>query len=102
MKSLSRAVIASFLICIAYTVTALIFTVKGYEISDTLTQYFFLTFGIEFAATASIKIAKTVIKSKETQERIDRLKENNLPVEKADLKDSDNDYDYDGGNTYYG
>ena len=102
MKSLSRAVIASFLICIFFTITHVILTVKGYEISDTLTQYFFLTFGIEFAATASIKIAKTVIKSKETQEKIDRLKENGLPVEKADLKDSDNDYDYDGGNTFYG
>ena len=102
MKSLSRAVIASFLICIAYTITALIFTVKGYEISDTLTQYFFLTFGVEFAATASIKIAKTVIKSKEKDEQIDRLKENNLPVDKADLKDSDDDFDYTNGGSYYG
>lgn len=101
MKSLSKAVIASFLICIAYTITALIFTVKGYEISETLTQYFFLTFGIEFAATASIKIAKTVIKSKETDERIEKLKQNNLPVEKADLKNSaDNDYDYSDGGVY--
>lgn len=101
MKSLSKAVIASFLICIAYTVTALVMTVKGYELSDTLTQYFFLTFGIEFAATASIKIAKTIIKSKETDERIDKLKQNNLPVEKADLKDStDNDYDYTDGGVY--
>lgn len=101
MKSLSRAVIASFLICIAYTITALIFTVKGYEISETLTQYFFLTFGIEFAATASIKIAKTIIKSKETDERIDKLKQNNLTVEKSDLKDeTETDYDYDGGNIY--
>ena len=101
MKSLSKAVIASFLICIAYTITALIFTVKGYEISETLTQYFFLTFGIEFAATASIKIAKTIIKSKETDERIDKLKQNNLPVEKTDLKDgTETDYDYDGGQIY--
>ena len=102
MKSLSRAVIASFLICIAYTVTALIFTVKGYEISETLTQYFFLTFGIEFAATASIKIAKTVIKSRETDERIERIKENNLDVEKTDITQSDNEYDYDSGGEYYG
>lgn len=102
MKSLSRAVIASFLICIAYTITALVMTVKGYEISDTLTQYFFLTFGVEFAATASIKIAKTVIKSKEKDEQIDRLKRENLPIDKADLKDSDTDYDYDGGTQYYG
>ena len=102
MKSLSRAVIASFVICIGYTITALILSVKGYQISDTLTQYFFMTFGIEFACTASIKIAKSIIKSKETDETITRLKENNLPIEKADIKQSDNEFDYDDNGGIYG
>lgn len=102
MKSLSRAVIASFTVCIIYTVTAVILEIRGVQLSDTLTQYFFLTFGIEFAAAAGIKIAKTVIKNKEMQERIQTLKDEGLPVEKTDLKDGSEDYDYTNGGSYYG
>ena len=101
MKSLTKAVIASFLICIGYTVTAVVLAVRGVYLPDTLTQYFFITFGVEFAATASIKITKSIIAGKDTDERIRRAKENNLPVEKSDLRPSD-DTDYDTGGTYYG
>lgn len=102
MKSLSRAVIAAFTICIAYTITAVILAVKGIYLPDTLTQYFFITFGVEFAATASIKIAKSVISGKETKDKIERLKQENLPVEKADVtQKGDNDFD-DYGGQYYG
>lgn len=101
MKSLSRAVIAAFSVCIIYTITAVILAIKNIYLPDTLTQYFFMTFGIEFAAAASIKIAKSVVKSKETDDKIKRIKDNNLGVEKKDLSQSDNDYDYSGGE-YYG
>lgn len=103
MKSLSRAVIAAFTICIAYTITAVVLAVKGIYLPDTLTQYFFITFGVEFAATASIKIAKSVISGKETKDKIERLKENNLPVEKTDVtQKNSNDYDDYNGGQYYG
>ena len=101
MKSLTKAVIASFVICIGYTVTAVILSVRGVYLPDTLTQYFFITFGVEFAATASIKIAKSVIAGRETDERIERIKAENLEVEKKDIAPKDNDYtDYEGGQFY--
>jgi hypothetical protein len=101
MKSLTKAVIASFLICIGYTVTAVVLAVRGVYLPDTLTQYFFITFGVEFAATASIKIAKSIISGRETDERIRRIKEENLEVDKKDIAPKDNDYtDYEGGQFY--
>ena len=101
MKSLTKAVIASFLTCIIYAIVAVVLQVKGIMLSDTLTQYFFITFGVEFAATASIKIAKSIISGREIDDRIKKSKENNLPIEKSDLKKSD-DNDYDDGGTFYG
>ena len=93
MKGLTKAVIASFVMCAIYAAVAIALTVKGYEVNDTLTQYFYLTFGIEFGAAAAIKIAKHITKETETERRIRRIKREGLPVEKADLKEKT-------GNTY--
>lgn len=102
MKGLTRAVIASFVICIGYTVTAVVLAVRGVYLPDTLTQYFFITFGVEFAATASIKIAKSIIAGRDTDERIRRAKENNLAIDKKDIApNTDTDFtDYEGGQFY--
>lgn len=94
MKGLTRAVLASFVMCAIYAAVAIALTVKGYELSDTLTQYFYLTFGIEFGASAAIKIAKHITKDVETERRIRRIKREGLPLEKADLKEkTDNTYE---------
>ena len=87
--NLTKAVIVSFGACILFTIISIILEICGITLSDTLTQYFFLTFGVEFAATASIKITKHRIKVKEKE---------------LGIKTEDNDYDYDeyGGGHFYG
>ena len=105
MKFLTVSVILSFLACIAFTVVCLVMTRNGYEVSDSLIQWFFTTFGVEFAAAAAIRISKHRIQEVEIDEKINRIKENGLEVSKSDLKassDNDyyyNDYDYEGGDS---
>lgn len=100
IKTLTWFVISDFIICILFAIVVLVYNYKGIEVSDALIQYFYTFFGLEFGATAAIKISKSVIANKEVEERIKKAKENNLPVEKADLKPTD-DIDYNTGE-YYG
>ena len=102
MKGLTVAVIASFVSCIFFTIVSVILSCKGIMLSDTLIQYFFLTFGIELGATAAIKITKSIIAGKETDDKIKRLKENNLEIDKKVITTTSNNiYDDDSGG-YYG
>ena len=94
MKFLTVSVILSFLACIAFTVVCLVMTRNGYEVSDSLIQWFFTTFGVEFAAAAAIRISKHRIQQTEIDEKLNRIKENGLEVSKSDLKPNDNDYYY--------
>lgn len=87
LDNLSKAVIASFAACIIFTITSIILEIKGITLSDTLTQYFFLTFGVEFAATAAIKITKHKIK----------VKEKELGIKPENIEDFD---EYEGGHFY--
>ena len=102
MNFLKISVISSFIACLIFTVVCLVMNWLGHDVSDTLIQWFFTVFGVEFAATAAIKITKHTIKKKEIEDRLDKIKENNLEVEKSDLNQSDdNDYTYEG-DEYYG
>lgn len=107
MKFLTVSVIASLILCVLFTITVLILNCMGIEVSDTLIQYFFTVFGIEFSATAAIKISKHIVDRQKVKDKIDLLKENNLEIEKSDLSTDENSYDdtvyYDtGDDTYYG
>lgn len=95
IKTLTWFVITDFLICITFTIVVLVYNYKGVEVSDTLIQYFFTFFGLEFGATAAIKIAKSVVKAKERSDLVQDIKDNNMEVEKQDLTKTGNDYDYD-------
>lgn len=101
IKTLTWFVITDFLICITFTVVVLVFNHKGIEVSDTLIQYFFTFFGLEFGATAAIKITKSVVKAKERSDLVKDIKDNNLEVEKQDITKTENEYDYSEGE-YYG
>ena len=102
IKTLTWFVITDFVLCIIFSIVVLWYNYKGIVVSDTLIQYFFTFFGLEFGATAAIKIVKTVTKAKERRDKIDDIKDNNLTVDKADITQQATDYDdYEGG-TYYG
>lgn len=101
MKFLTVSVVLSFAACIVFTAVCLVLGCLGYEVSDTLIQYFFIVFGVEFASAAAIQIFKYKIKKQETKDNIDNLKENDLPVEHDDVigKSPEDDY-YDSGTVY--
>lgn len=91
MKFLTLSVIISLILCVLFTGVVIALECMGVEVSDTLIQYFFTVFGVEFAATAAIKISKHTIEKQKVKDRVEQIKENNLPLEKEDLKTSDND-----------
>lgn len=91
MKFLTLSVIVSLILCVLFTGVVIVLECMGVEVSDTLIQYFFTVFGVEFAATAAIKISKHTIEKQKVKDRVEQIKENNLPLEKEDLKTSDND-----------
>ena len=91
MKFLTLSVIISLILCVLFTGVVIALECMGIEVSDTLIQYFFTVFGVEFAATAAIKISKHTIEKQKVKDRVEQIKENNLPLEKEDLKTSDND-----------
>lgn len=91
MKFLTLSVIISLILCVLFTGVVIALECMGVEVSDTLIQYFFTVFGVEFAATAAIKISKHTIEKQKVKDRLEQIKENNLPLEKEDLKTSDND-----------
>lgn len=91
MKFLTLSVIISLILCVLFTGVVIALECMGIEVSDTLIQYFFTVFGVEFAATAAIKISKHTIEKQKVKDRIEQIKSNNLPLEKEDLKTSDND-----------
>lgn len=93
MKFLTLSVIISLILCVLFTGIVIALECVGIEVSDTLIQYFFTVFGIEFAATAAIKISKHTIEKQKVKDKIEQIKENNLTVEKEDLRqDSSDDY----------
>ena len=108
MKFLTLSVILSFAACFIFAAVCLVLNCLGYEVSDTLIEWFFKVFGVEFAAAAAIKISNHVIKKDEIKERIRNIKENNLEVEKKDLvvNNQNQGYFYSGnddyGDEYYG
>ncbi len=93
MKFLTLSVIISLILCVLFTGVVIALECVGIEVSDTLIQYFFTVFGVEFAATAAIKISKHTIEKQKVKDKIEQIKENNLTVEKEDLRqDSSDDY----------
>lgn len=109
MKFLTLSVVLSFIACLIFTVVIIVCNCLGVEISDTLIQWFFTVFGVEFAAAAAIKISKHTIEKQTIKERVQMIKDEGLEVEKSDLTDnSDNEMYYDtgeydmGGEEYYG
>lgn len=100
MKFLTGAVIASFIACLVFTVVVIVLSCFGYAVPDTLIQYFFMAFGLEFGAAAAIKISKHQIKKAEVKERIGMIKENNLELDKTDLKNSSTSDGYDDYESY--
>lgn len=101
MKFLTVSVVFSFFSCIAFTVAVIVLETHDVMISDTLIQYFFMTFGLEFGASAAIKIAKYITKKQEVKDKVENIVNNNLPIDKNDLDSSNDDDDFDDG-TYYG
>lgn len=102
MNFLKVSVALALLACLIFTVVVLIMNERGVEVSDTLIQWFFTVFGVEFASTAAIKIAKYRIKKQETEDKIETLKQNDLPIDKTDIGSPESDeYEYDD-NTFYG
>lgn len=102
MKFLTISVIASFAACLIFTAVCFAFVVRGYAVPDTLIECFFRVFGVEFAATAAIKITKQIIKRAEREDKIETLKENDIPITREDVavSDSDDDDYYDSGTVY--
>ncbi len=105
MNFLKASVILSFIACLTFTVVCLVMNRFGYEVSDTLIQWFFTVFGVEFAAAAAIRITKYQIKKQEQKDYLESLKANNFDIEKSDIVSTDsNSYDYNdyNGDDYYG
>ena len=99
MNFLTFSVLFGFIACIIFTVVVMILEANYIEVSDTLIQYFFMTFGLELASTAAIKIAKYTIGKKKVEDKIKNLKENNIEIKQEDtLPPSDDD----DNTTYYG
>jgi hypothetical protein len=94
MKFLTLSVILSFAACLVFAAVCLILNCLGYTVSDTLIEWFFKVFGVEFAAAAAIKISNHIIKKDEIKDRIRNIKENNLEVEKKDLTPSNQNQGY--------
>lgn len=96
MNFLTISVILCFAICIIFTVAIIVLSCFGYEIPETLIQYFFMTFGLELGATAAIKISKYAINKKELQNKIKLFKEYGFELTKEDVismtKDSTDDF----------
>ena len=99
MKFLTLSVIISLILCVLFTGVVIALECMGIEVSDTLIQYFFTVFGVEFAATAAIKISKHTIEKQKVKDRVENIKNNGLKVEKVDLK-TDDTIDY--SDEYYG
>lgn len=93
MHFLTISVTASFAVCLAFAVVVVVCNCRGIEISDTLIQWFFTMFGVEFAATAAIKISKHTIRKQEIKEKIENIKREGLTVDKKDL-DQKSGYEY--------
>ena len=94
MNFLKVSVVLSFVSCLAFAVVCIVLNYMGIDISDTLIEWFFKVFGVEFAATASIQIVKYSIKKAQVKDKLSLIKENGLEVEKKDLEVSkSNDYD---------
>lgn len=101
MKFLTASVVASFIVCIIFTIVVLVMGAFDIMVSDTLIQYFFMTFGLELGASAAIKITKHVVKKKELEEKINNIKSNGFDLDKNDLNSSDEDDTFDD-DVYYG
>lgn len=102
MDFLKLIVTLSFTVCIIFTITILIFSIIGIEVSDTLIECFFKVFGTELGATAAIKISDKILKRWQIVEKIKMLKKEGLPIEKKDLELDDSEDAYEGDGTYYG
>lgn len=100
MKFLTVSVVASFLACLAFSVVCIVLSCLGYTVSDTLIQWFFTVFGVEFAASAAIKISKHTIKKQEIKEKVENIKNNNLEVDKSDLNNNSNSNGFDDYDVY--
>lgn len=101
MNFLTVSVVLSFVSCLLFTVVVIILGANDIYVSDTLIQYFFMTFGLELGASAAIKITKHFIKKQEIEDKIKNIKENNLTLEKKDLENSGDDNEFEDG-IYYG
>lgn len=103
MGFLTLSVCSCFVVLIVYAIVVLVFNFNGIEVSDTLTQYLFTVFGVEFAAAAAIQITKYRIKKNTRDDNVEQLKKNNIPPEKGDVTVTDpgeyDESDY-GGFTY--
>lgn len=103
MQFLTLSVILCFVSCIAFAVVVLVFNANGIDVSDSLIEWFFKVFGVEFAAAAAIRISKYTIEKAKTKDKIKLIKENDLPLDKEDLTVSDDeDYDFEDGTVFYG
>ena len=101
MKFLTVSVILSFIACLGFTTVCIILSCLGYTVSDTLIQWFFTVFGVEFATAGAIQIVKYRVKKQEVQDYIEELKQNGFELSKTDFKAKNND-DYYYYNDYEG
>ncbi|MBO7462051.1 MAG: hypothetical protein J6T96_05600 [Bacteroidales bacterium] len=100
MKFLTAAVVVSFVACLIFTAVCIILNCVGYEVSDTLIQWFFTVFGVEFAASAAIKISKHTIKKQEIKEKVENILSNNLELDKNDLNNNSSSNGFDDYDVY--
>lgn len=101
MNFLTGSVIFSLVSCLIFTVVVIILSAFGVMIPDTLIQYFFITFGTELGCAALIKIANHLIKKQEVKDKINLLKQNDLPIEKKDITNDEDSEEFEDG-IYYG
>lgn len=103
IKFLSFIVMFSLIICIIYTVAAVVFQYKtSTEISPTVSESVYKVFGTEIAAAALITITKKIVGYIDTKSRVQLMKDNDVEPRPQDFNpESQSGYDYYGGDGEY-
>ena len=91
MNFLKASIILSFASCLIFAGVCIVLNCLGIEVSDTLIEWFFKVFGVEFAAAAAVRMSKYIIEKQKVKDKVALIKENNLEVEKEDLETSKSD-----------
>lgn len=102
MNFVGAMVIISLALCVVFAAVVLIFNFIGIEVSDTLIDMFYRTFGVEIGAAALLQIVKYRTSRAKRDDEVKAIKKEGFEVEKEDLKITEENDDFYEGRYYNG